>query len=71
MTAVRCTGGTHDTHFQFVFWLPDRPPAHAFPADTRQWPDSRRMDGVPGYSGGTAADSHRIPLTGSAMMPTG
>jgi hypothetical protein len=41
-----------------VFWLPDQPPP-ALPVWVR--PDSGIAGFVPGYSGGTAPDLHRVP----------
>jgi hypothetical protein len=48
---------------QQVFWLPDHPsycafPPVCFPAVT----DLRLAVDVPGYSGGSATDLHRVPI---------
>ena len=67
-----------------VFWLPDRPNLHAFPASSRSprrtRRTKRRSDGpvagtrvpvqfVPGYSDGLAPDSHRLPVSRTRSYP--
>lgn len=59
---ARTVGHTRTTSGQ-VFWLPDRPTDRAFP----NLQDSVAIAAfVPGYSGGTATDSHRLPYSPEA-----
>jgi len=55
---VSLSAGANHRIYGQVFWLPDLPTGRAFPS-FRQWQIAAF---VPGYSGGTATDSHRLPL---------
>ena len=45
-----------------VFWLPDQPSLHAFPAPKGQWLRTKSIvQLVPGYSDGLASELHRLP----------
>ena len=45
-----------------VFWLPDQPSLHAFPAPMGQWLRTKSIvQLVPGYSDGLASELHRLP----------
>lgn len=59
-------GRTFATNGQ-VFWLPDQSTTCAFPRIIR----SGDAGFVPGYSGGTATDSHRLPYSPRGHTPPG
>lgn len=62
---VSATGSRNRLDGQ-VFWLPDRPTSCAFPRLCRSGVFAAF---VPGYSGGTATDLHRLPYSSAGPEP--
>ena len=51
-----------------VFWLPDQPSLHAFPAPMGQWLRTQSIvQLVPGYSDGLASELHRLPAGSQSL----